>query len=98
MVDFQIGSERHEQYIAHSLFESGPMSDFQIGSGRYEKATPLERPRIRWGNLAFLKKTAFQLCLLTKMLEAQFQMEAIRPKKAIFEVGTGATKDMEASI
>ena len=32
------------------------------------------------------------------MLEAQFQMEAIRPKKAIFEVGTGVTKYMETSI
>ena len=32
------------------------------------------------------------------MLEAQFQMGAIRPKKATFEVGTGVTKYMEASI
>ena len=38
------------------------------------------------------------VCLLTKVLEAQFQMEAIRAKKAIFEVGTGVTKYMEASI
>ena len=33
-----------------------------------------------------------------EMLEAQFQMGAIRPKMAIFEVGTGVTKYREASI
>ena len=27
------------------------------------------------------------VCLLTKMLEAQFQMGAIRPKMAVFKVG-----------
>ena len=38
------------------------------------------------------------VCLLTKMLEAHFHMGAIRPKMAIFEVGTGVTKHVEASI
>ena len=68
--------------------------DFVPGSVGLELMT--HSPGFSGGEILRFSKNC--VCLLTKMLEAQFQMGAIRPKKAIFEAGTGVTNYMEDSI